>query len=43
MKEIPLSQGYKALVDDSDFEHVNQFKMKGVYAAKAEGYHFQPV
>lgn len=26
MKEIELSQGYKALVDDIDFEHLNQFK-----------------
>jgi len=26
MKEIPLSQGLVALVDDEDFERVNQFK-----------------
>lgn len=26
MKEIPLSQGYKALVDDTDFERVSQLK-----------------
>ncbi len=26
MKTIPLSQGYVALVDDEDFERVNQFK-----------------
>src|ERR1700744_2107287 len=26
MKLIPLSQGYSAMVDDEDFERVNQFK-----------------
>ncbi len=28
MKTIPLSQGYVALVDDEDFEQVNQFKWR---------------
>lgn len=31
MREIPLSQGKTAIVDDEDFERVNQFKW---YAAK---------
>ena len=46
MREIELSQGYKALVDDEDFERVSQFKwcvqvqhrsdgtVKNVYASR---------
>lgn len=28
MKEIPLTKGYKAIVDDSDYENINQYKWK---------------
>lgn len=34
MKEIPLTQGYVALVDDDDYEHVSQFK----WCAKTQGH-----
>lgn len=32
MKEIPLTQGYVALVDDEDYDRVSAFKW---YAAKS--------
>ena len=43
MKRIPLTQGYVALVDDKDYEHVAAYKWcalvrpKTVYAKRAEG------
>jgi len=41
MKEIPLTQGYVALVDDEDYQRINQFKWqaqpdkKTVYAVRS--------
>lgn len=43
MKEIPLTQGYVALVDDQDYERVSQYnwyaaKIKGnIYAVSSQG------
>lgn len=43
MKQIPLTQGQVAIVDDSDFEYLNQFKWwvqkrkHGFHAVRAEG------
>lgn len=36
MKEIPLSQGYVALVDDEDFERVNKFKWHACTARRKD-------
>jgi hypothetical protein len=37
MKEIPLTQGYIALVDDSDFDYLNQFKWSAVCDTRKDG------
>lgn len=39
MREIPLTQGYAALVDDEDFDLVNQFKWM-VHRAKQGKHHY---
>jgi len=36
MKEIRLTKGYVALVDDEDFERVNQFKWSVVARKKSK-------
>lgn len=37
MKEIQLTQGYVALVDDEDFERVNQFKWSARVETRKDG------
>jgi len=39
MKEIPLTQGKVALVDDEDFDRVSQFKWFAVKWKKGKGYY----
>jgi hypothetical protein len=38
-KTIPLTKGYEAMVDDEDYEYLNQFKWMVVngYAARIDG------
>jgi hypothetical protein len=37
MKEIPLTQGYVALVDDGDYQRINQFKWHVKINRRADG------
>jgi hypothetical protein len=39
MKQIPLTQGQFALVDDDDFERVNQFKWQAAYSPITDSFY----
>lgn len=39
MKEIPLTQGQVALVDDEDFERVNAFKWCAKWHSKTKSFY----
>lgn len=39
VKKIPLTQGQYALVDDEDFEFLNQFKWHSFYSKSTDGFY----